>query len=112
MCVLLLQNDSRPGSSLTGDCNLSQIGSDQTNVATSSSSSTTAQRSRPKKRNSNALDPNLTNEVLLSVNDNFKRPIQPDDRFDIFGKNVAMKLRDLTRKQRILAENKKIMHYL
>ena len=78
MCVLLLQNDSRPGSSLTGDCNLSQIGSDEPNVATSSSSSsTTAQRSRPKKRNSNALDPNLTNEVLLSVNDHFKLLYSP-----------------------------------
>ncbi|KAL4126615.1 hypothetical protein QTP88_010827 [Uroleucon formosanum] len=67
-------NDSRPGSSLTGDCNLSQIGSDEPNAATSSSL-TTAQRSRPIKINSNALDPNLTNEVLLSVNDHFKRPI-------------------------------------
>jgi len=53
----LLQNDSRPGSSLTGDCNLSQIESDEPNTATSSSLSTTAQRLRPIKRNSNALDP-------------------------------------------------------
>lgn len=107
MYVLLLQNDSRPGSSLTGDCNLSQIGYDEPNIATSSSSlsSTIPQRSRPKKRDFNTLDPNLTNEVLTTVNDHFKRPIQSDDRFDIFGKNVAMKLRDVTKEQRILAEN-------
>jgi len=100
--VLLLQKDSRSGSSLAGDCNLSQIGSDE---PTSATSSTTVQCLRPKKRNSNALDPNLTTEVLLNVNNHYKRLTKSDDRFDIFGKNVAMKLRDLNREQRILVEN-------
>lgn len=57
------------------------------------------------KINSNTLDQTLTNEVLLSVQDHFKRPLPQDDRFDIFGENVAMKLRDLAKEQRILAEN-------
>lgn len=108
--VLLLQNvdldsgqdschadlDSRPGSSLAGDLN-----SNQSESGNSVSSSVPPQRSRPIKRN---LNQTLTNEVLLTVQDHFKRPLQRDDRFDIFGKNVAMKLRDLAKEQRILAE--------
>ncbi|CAH1987094.1 unnamed protein product [Acanthoscelides obtectus] len=46
----------------------------------------------------------LTKEVLATVNNHFKRPRTADDRFDIVGKNVAMKLRDLTNDQRRLAE--------
>jgi len=41
---------------------------------------------------------------LLSVKDHFKQPQIKDDRFDVFGKNVAMKLRDLSNSQRVLAE--------
>jgi hypothetical protein len=32
----------------------------------------------------------LTNEVLLSVKDHFKRPRTQEDRFDVYGKHVAM----------------------
>lgn len=46
----------------------------------------------------------MSNEVLQSVKEHFKRPILKDDRFDVFGKNVAMKLRDLQREQRLIAE--------
>lgn len=46
----------------------------------------------------------LTNEVLLTVKDHFKQPQIRDDRFDVFGKNVAIKLRDLSNPQRIHAE--------
>ncbi|XP_023241025.1 uncharacterized protein LOC111639383 [Centruroides sculpturatus] len=46
----------------------------------------------------------LTNEILLTVNDHFKKPHVRDDRFDIFGKNVAMKLRGLPKQQMLIAE--------
>lgn len=46
----------------------------------------------------------LTNEVLLTVKDHFKQPQIREDRFDIFRKNVAMKLRDLSTPQRVMAE--------
>lgn len=42
---------------------------------------------------------------MLSVKDHFKQPQIKDDCFDVFGKNVAMKLRDLSNSQRVLAEN-------
>ena len=42
--------------------------------------------------------------MLKSVNEHFKRPRPPDDRYDIFGKNVANVLRDVLAPQRILAE--------
>lgn len=47
----------------------------------------------------------LMKDILISVRDNSKRPVQsPDDRFDIFWKAVAFKLRDLSKMQRILAK--------
>uniref|UniRef100_A0A2S2QRJ1 MADF domain-containing protein n=1 Tax=Sipha flava TaxID=143950 RepID=A0A2S2QRJ1_9HEMI len=95
-------NDSTPCSSMIVDLNLSKIGFDAPNSATSL---TTVNRSKPIKKNSNTLDKTLTNKDLLCVHDHFKLPVQQDDRFDIFGKNVAMKLRDLTKEQRIFAEN-------
>ncbi|XP_039751715.1 uncharacterized protein LOC120627754 [Pararge aegeria] len=54
-------------------------------------------RPRPKKNT-------LTEDVLKSVNDHFKRPKQPDNRFEVFGKNVGMKLQELPKEQRIIAE--------
>lgn len=47
---------------------------------------------------------NLTKEILTTVNNHFKQPRVADDRFDIYGKNVAMKLRDLSSEQRRMAE--------
>lgn len=55
-------------------------------------------RPRPTRKNT------LTDEVLRSVNDHFKRPRNVDDRFDVYGKNIGMKLRELPKQQRILAE--------
>ncbi|XP_050683952.1 uncharacterized protein LOC126978880, partial [Leptidea sinapis] len=55
----------------------------------------------PKVLNANE---NLTTEVLQSVQNHLKRPAIVNDRFDIFGANVAAKLRDITKQQRILAE--------
>ncbi|CAK1585405.1 unnamed protein product [Parnassius mnemosyne] len=86
--------DSRPGSFLASNQSESDTGN-------SASSSAPPHHPRPTKRN---LNQTLTNDVLLTVQDHFKRPVQRDDRFDIFGKNVAMKLRDLPKEQRILAE--------
>lgn len=63
---------------------------------TDSTSEQTSSRARPPKRKTT----DLSNEVLHSVN--FKRPL--DDRFDIFGKYVAMKLRELPKQQGLIAE--------
>nr|CAI5839221.1 unnamed protein product [Callosobruchus analis] len=46
----------------------------------------------------------LTKEGLATINNHFKRRRTANDRFDIVGKNVAMKLSDLTNDQRRLAE--------
>ncbi|KAJ4438834.1 hypothetical protein ANN_14787 [Periplaneta americana] len=56
--------------------------------------------SSPRKRSSSTLG----DEVLLCVEDHFKRHQCNGDRFDVFGKLVGMKLRDLPNNQRILAE--------
>lgn len=72
----------------------------QSTPDTRSITNTLFNRSRPK-RNANE---NLTTEVLQSVQNHFKRPAITNDRFDIYGANVAAKLRDLTKHQRILAE--------
>lgn len=62
-------------------------------------------RPRPPKRSLQLSDQAaLTNDVLLTVKDHFKRPINQDDCFDIIGKNVAMKLRNLPKRQRLIAE--------
>ncbi|XP_069695453.1 methyl-CpG-binding domain protein 1 isoform X3 [Periplaneta americana] len=57
--------------------------------------------SKPLKRNSCTL----AEEVLLSIKDYFTYP-QKEDRFDMFGKHVGMKLRGLPNNQRILAEKR------
>ncbi|KAF5276610.1 hypothetical protein FQR65_LT16268 [Abscondita terminalis] len=41
-----------------------------------------------------------TNDILQTVNTHFKKP---EDRFDVVGKTIAMKLRDLPRQQMLLA---------
>lgn len=38
------------------------------------------------------------------MRDHFKRPTVPEDGCDVFGKMVAIKLRDLPREQRLFAE--------
>nr|CAI5834835.1 unnamed protein product [Callosobruchus analis] len=59
---------------------------------------------RPPRQKRNASDSmNLSKAVLQSVNEPFKRPPVKEGRFDIFGKNVAMILRELPKQQRLLA---------
>ncbi|XP_021925314.1 uncharacterized protein LOC110832535 [Zootermopsis nevadensis] len=56
---------------------------------------------RPPKR----MASDKCDSVLQTIEDHFKKPTLKDDRYDIFGKNVSMKLRDLTNNtQRLLAE--------
>ncbi|XP_045761834.1 uncharacterized protein LOC123865057 [Maniola jurtina] len=88
-----------------------QSTSESSPAAQSTSQSPTATQSTPEtrsiantsfnrscsKRNANEI---LTTEVLQSVQNHFKRPAISNE----FGANVAAKLRDLTKHQRILAE--------
>jgi len=46
----------------------------------------------------------LANEVLLTVKDHFRKPVIKEDRFDMSGKTVAMKLRDLPKDQMLFAD--------
>jgi hypothetical protein len=63
-------------------------------------------QSRPRKR----MASDKYDTVLQTIDDHFKKPKLKDDRHDIFGKKVTMKLRDLTNNtQRLLAE--KIMRH-
>ncbi|KAL4714322.1 hypothetical protein ACJJTC_009674 [Scirpophaga incertulas] len=73
---------------------------------TDSTSQQTSSTRPPKRKTTGVTD--LSNEVLHSVNEHFKRPLLKDDRFDISGKNVAMKLRELPKQQKLIAE--KIMN--
>lgn len=46
----------------------------------------------------------MTNEVLLTVIKHFKRPNNPSDRYDTTGKNIAMKLWELSKHQMLIVE--------
>lgn len=61
--------------------------------------SSTPSRPKPTKRSTT-----LSDEVLMTVNDHFKRPKILEDRFDFYAKNISMKLRGLPTAQRIIAE--------
>ncbi|CAH1959706.1 unnamed protein product [Acanthoscelides obtectus] len=82
---------------------------DDNSPETASTSTQISSRPRPPKRKSNSnphsLDsPDLSTDVLQVVKEHFKRPLLSEDRFDIFGENVAMKLRDLPIQQRLIDE--------
>lgn len=47
---------------------------------------------------------NTYEDVLKTVNEHFKRPKLPESRFEVYGRNVGMKLQELPKQQRILAE--------
>ncbi|GBP30261.1 hypothetical protein EVAR_94572_1 [Eumeta japonica] len=47
---------------------------------------------------------NAYEEALRSVNEHFKRPRIPENRFEVYGRNVGMKLQELPKQQRIIAE--------
>ncbi|XP_060845222.1 uncharacterized protein LOC132924795 [Rhopalosiphum padi] len=46
----------------------------------------------------------LANEVLLTVKDHFRKPAIKEDRFDMSGRTIAMKLRDLPKDQMLFAD--------
>ncbi|XP_049797126.1 uncharacterized protein LOC126213426 isoform X3 [Schistocerca nitens] len=46
----------------------------------------------------------LTNDVLLSVRDHFKKPSPQDDRYDLLKKSIAMRMRTLEKRQRLIVE--------
>ncbi|XP_023228021.1 uncharacterized protein LOC111628457 [Centruroides sculpturatus] len=73
------------------------------NLTELSDTSVQTRRSCPSKQ-SRVDQESLTNEILLTVKDHFKKPHVQNDRFDIFGKNVAMKLRGLPKQQMLIAE--------
>ncbi|CAH1995857.1 unnamed protein product [Acanthoscelides obtectus] len=82
---------------------------DDNSPETASTSTQISSRPRPPKRKSNSnphsLDsPDLSTDVLQVVKEHFKRPLLSEDRFDIFGENVAMRLRDLPIQQMLIAE--------
>lgn len=72
-----------------------------TSTTSSDTTCTKSQSTRPLKRNSEAA---FTKDVLLTVQNHFKRPASQDDRYDIFGKGIALKLRDLDKTQALFAE--------
>ncbi|CAK1597311.1 unnamed protein product [Parnassius mnemosyne] len=100
--------DERDEEEESTDAEINQDNSLQTqlneqNVTDDNTSSNKTSRPTPRKKN----DRDLINSVLQSVNDHFKRPrdeIKQEDRHDIYCKSIASKLRDLPRKQRMLAE--------
>lgn len=49
----------------------------------------------------------LTTDILLSVKDHFKRPAPAsatEDQYDLLGRSIAIKLRSLDKRQRLIAE--------
>ncbi|CAG4937515.1 unnamed protein product [Parnassius apollo] len=45
---------------------------------------------------------NAYEEALRNVNEHFKRPRFPENRFEVYGRSVGMKLQELPKQQRIL----------
>lgn len=73
-----------------------------TSITASTSSAHGSASKRQTKRKNNE---DLTKDVLQSVQDHFKRPTYQEDRYDIIGKMVALKLREFKNKQQqLLAE--------
>ncbi|CAH1953863.1 unnamed protein product [Acanthoscelides obtectus] len=79
------------------------INSESTTNNSESESSNHHSSRPPKPSKSKRLDDSIANEVLVSVRDHFKRP-RTEDRCDLIGKNVAIKLRALDAKQILVAE--------
>lgn len=70
-------------------------------IASTSTGHGSAPKRLPKRKNNE----DLTKEVLQSVKDHFKQPTYKEDRYDIIGKMVALKLREFKNKQQqLLAE--------
>lgn len=85
----------------------SQLSQDSTLSVSSATPSSTKTPSMKKKRLRAATDPR--DELLITINEKLRQstPVVQErekDRFDIFGDNVAVKLRGLPNSQRIMAE--------
>nr|CAH7753324.1 unnamed protein product [Callosobruchus chinensis] len=48
----------------------------------------------------------LTNDVLVSVRDHFKKPVAQDDRYDLMGKSFAMRIRALEKREALIVEKR------
>lgn len=48
----------------------------------------------------------LTTGVLVSVRDHFQKPPRQDDRYDILGKSIAMRIRALDKRQGLIVEKR------
>lgn len=48
----------------------------------------------------------LSNDVLVSVRDHFKKPRLQEDRYDLLGKSIAMRIRSLDKRQGLMVEKK------
>lgn len=59
---------------------------------------------RPQSRPSKKKADSIVSDVLLSVQNHFKRPAIKEDRYDVFAKSVAIKMRELSKTQRLIAE--------
>lgn len=72
---------------------------DEQTVTTNISANNRPQ-SRPPKKKADSI----VSDVLLSVQNHFKRPAIKEDRYDVFAKSVAIKMRELSKTQRLIAE--------
>lgn len=75
-----------------------------TSITASTSSAHSSASKRQTKRKNNE---DLTKDVLQSVQDHFKRPTYQEDRYDIIGKMVVLKLREFKNKQQQLTPSAK-----
>ncbi|XP_050427796.1 uncharacterized protein LOC126837881 [Adelges cooleyi] len=81
----------------------SLIADQQYSSETTDNNEATPSSSKPGK--AKRKDETVANELLESVRDHFKRPRNlTEDRCDVFGKNVAMKLRALDAEKMVVAE--------
>lgn len=74
-------------------------------ASTSLIPTTTSQNKRFSRPNNkrNKTD-SLANDVLLSVREHFKKPPTVEDRYDLFGRTVAMRMRGLEKRQSLIVE--------
>lgn len=63
-----------------------------------------AKRNTPRSRPGKSNQDSLTNDVLTTVQEHFKRPRMQEDLFDIIGKGIAIKLREMDKRQSLIAE--------
>lgn len=100
-------NDQEAPESLLYSQNVNEVADNNDEASTTSTPISTNNRAHPYSRPNNSkrnISTNLSNEVLLSVREHFKKPQEVEDRYDHFGKTVAMRVRSLEKRQRLIAE--------